>query len=47
VTGLAAIRELFATMGAKGFAYDPRHSEGSVVLFQRVGPKDLRRPYAG
>ena len=47
VTGLAAVGRLFATLAAKGFVYDPRHSEGSVVLFQRVGPKDLLRPYAG
>jgi FkbM family methyltransferase len=47
VTGLAAVGDLFAAMAAKGFVYDPRHSEGSVVLFQRVGPKDLWRPYDG
>jgi FkbM family methyltransferase len=47
VTGLAAVGRLFGTMAAQGFVYDPRHSEGSVVLFQRVGPKDLVRPYGG
>ena len=47
VTGLAGIRRLFATMAEQGFVYDPRHSRGSVVLFQRLGDQDIVRPYAG
>ena len=47
VTGLSGVRGLFATMAGHGFVYDPRHSLGSVVLFQRLGEQDIRRPYAG
>ncbi len=47
VTGLSGIRGLFATMAGQGFVYDPRHSLGSVVLFQRLGAADIVRPYAG
>lgn len=47
VTGLSGVRRLFATMHAQGFVYDPRHSTGSVVLFQRLGTKDIVRPYSG
>ena len=47
VTGLSGVRRLFATMAGHGFVYDPRHSEGSVVLFQRLGTRDIVRPYAG
>lgn len=47
VTGLSGIRRLFATMAEQGFVYDPRHSLGSVVFFQRLGDQDIVRPYAG
>jgi FkbM family methyltransferase len=47
VTGLSGVRRLFETMQAQGFVYDPRHSTGSVVLFQRLGEADIVRPYAG
>lgn len=47
VTGLSGVGALFRTMAAKGFVYDPRHSAGSVILFQRVGTRDVIRPYAG
>lgn len=47
VTGLSGVRRLFNTMNTQGFVYDPRHSVGSVVLFQRLGAKDIMRPYAG
>ena len=47
VTGLSGVRGLFATMADHGFVYDPRHSLGSVVLFQRLGEQDILRPYAG
>ena len=47
VTGLSGVRRLFATMAGHGFVYDPRHSTGSVVLFQRLGAQDIVRPYAG
>ncbi len=45
VTGMLSIGRLFATLAAKGFVYDPRHSEGSVVLFQKIGAEDLVREY--
>ena len=47
VTGLSGVRRLFTAMLQKGFVYDPRHSSGSVVLFQRLGAEDIVRPYAG
>jgi FkbM family methyltransferase len=47
VTGLSGVRRLFAALAGHGFVYDPRHSNGSVVLFQRLGPVDIVRPYAG
>jgi len=47
VTGLSGVRGLFATLAGQGFVYDPRHSLGSVVLFQKLGPTDIVRPYAG
>ncbi len=47
VTGLSGVRRLFAALGGHGFVYDPRHSRGSVVLFQRLGVTDIVRPYAG
>jgi FkbM family methyltransferase len=47
VTGLSGVRGLFATLAEQGFVYDPRHSLGSVVLFQKLGAEDIVRPYAG
>jgi FkbM family methyltransferase len=47
VTGLSGVGAMFRTLYAKGFVYDPRHSAGSVILFQRVGARDIIRPYAG
>jgi FkbM family methyltransferase len=47
VTGLSGVRRLFAALAGQGFVYDPRHSQGSVVLFQRLGARDIVRPYAG
>ena len=47
VTGLSGVRGLFATLAGHGFVYDPRHSLGSVVLFQKLGASDIVRPYAG
>jgi FkbM family methyltransferase len=47
VTGLSGVGTLFRTLAAKGFVYDPRHSAGSVILFQRLGARDIIRPYAG
>lgn len=45
VTGLSGVGRVFAALARQGFVYDPRHSEGSVVLFRRVGPKDILRAY--
>lgn len=47
VTGLSGVGALFATMAAKGLVYDPRHSEGSVILFRRLRSPDVPRPYLG
>jgi FkbM family methyltransferase len=47
VTGLSGVRRLFDAMAGQGFVYDPRHSAGSVVLFQRLGAEDIVRPYGG
>lgn len=47
ITGLSGVARLFATLCRQGFVYDPRHSVGSVVLFQRLGKKDIVRPYSG
>jgi FkbM family methyltransferase len=47
LTGLKGIAALFRTLGGQSFAYDPRHSSGSVVLFQRVVENEVLRPYAG
>ena len=47
VTGLKGVAGLFATLGARGFAYDPRHSSRSVVLFQKIVENEVPRPYAG
>ncbi len=47
VTGLSGVGRLFAEMARQGFVYDPRHSVGSVVLFQKVGAEDIVRPYSG
>jgi FkbM family methyltransferase len=47
VTGLTGVAALFRALGAQGFAYDPRHSAKSVVLFQRVHADEVPRPYEG
>lgn len=47
VTGLKGVQSVFRSLGDHGFAYDPRHSRGSVVLFQRVQDDEVLRPYAG
>ena len=36
ITGLSGAANLFDTMRRKGFAYDPRCSEGTVVLFRQL-----------
>jgi len=45
ITGLSGVSSLFDTMRRKGFTYDPRCSEGTVVLFRRLGYCEDRRPY--
>lgn len=47
VTGLRGVGAVFRALAAHDFAYDPRHSTGSVVLFQRVRPDEVPRPYDG
>lgn len=47
VTGLKGIRDLFQALEQKGFAYDPRYSAKSVILFRRVEEDEVLRPYAG
>ncbi|WP_045392451.1 FkbM family methyltransferase [Falsirhodobacter sp. alg1] len=43
--GLTGVREIFASMDKRGFAYDPRMSSGPCVLFRR--DDGAIRPYAG
>ncbi len=45
ITGLSGVSDLFEIMRRKGFAYDPRCSEGTVVLFRQLGYCEDRRPY--
>ena len=47
ITGLNGVREVFSSLDAHGFAYDPRHSKNSVVLFRRLEENEVLRPYAG
>ncbi len=47
ITGLKGVRDLFGHLSAKGFAYDPRHSFGGVILMRRVEENERLRPYAG
>ena len=47
ITGLSGVGALFATLATQGFVYDPRHSEGSVILFRRLRTPDVLRPYRG
>ncbi|MEX0968810.1 MAG: FkbM family methyltransferase [Paracoccaceae bacterium] len=47
ITGLGGIAALFEHMGARGFAYDPRHSCGAVVLFRRVAENEVLRAFSG
>lgn len=45
LTGLAGVGDVFRTLAGHGFVYDPRHSEGSVVLFRRLRLPETPRPY--
>lgn len=47
VTGLKGIAALFTTLASRGFAYDPRHSNRAVVLFQKVAEDEIPRLYEG
>ncbi len=47
VTGLCGVRKLFRIMTEQGFAFDPRHSSGSIVLFRRTSENEELRPYSG
>lgn len=47
VTGLNGVRRLFKAMEQKGFAYDPRHSSKSIVLFRKTDEDEELRPYIG
>jgi FkbM family methyltransferase len=47
VTGLKGVQCVFRALAEQGFTYDPRHSTGSVVLFQRVHANEVPRPYPG
>lgn len=46
ITGLKGVASVFETMGRHGFSYDPRHSSGAIVLFQRINEEETLRPYA-
>ncbi|MEM7269114.1 MAG: rRNA adenine N-6-methyltransferase family protein [Pseudomonadota bacterium] len=45
VNGLKAVSGLIADLADKGFGYDPRCSEGSVVTFRKFGSCEDKRPY--
>lgn len=45
ITGLSGVARLYAALAHKGFVYDPRCSEGSVVLFRRLGGCPDKRSY--
>lgn len=47
ITGLSGVGAVFSTLQAKGLVYDPRHSDGGVVLFRRLRFPELVRPYRG
>lgn len=47
ITGLNGVGAVFRTLAAKGFVYDPRHSDGGVVLFRRLRFPEIMRPYCG
>ncbi len=46
ITGLKGVAAVFSAMAERGFAYDPRHSSGAIVLFRRVEQRETLRPYA-
>lgn len=46
ITGLKGVAAVFSAMAARGFAYDPRYSNGAIVLFRRVEEAEILRPYA-
>ena len=45
ITGLSGVRDLFRALVDQDFAYDPRHSSKSVVLFRKVEQNEVLRPY--
>lgn len=47
ITGLSGVSRLFEAMARHGFAYDPRHSSKSIVLFRKVSKNEILRPYSG
>jgi len=46
ITGLCGIKSVFDQLSCKGFAFDPRHSCGAIVLFRRAKFNEGLRPYA-
>lgn len=46
ITGLCGVKSVFDQLSAKGFAFDPRHSNGAIVLFRRARQDEKLRPYA-
>ncbi|MCF6304193.1 MAG: FkbM family methyltransferase [Rhodobacteraceae bacterium] len=46
ITGLCGVKSVFDQLSSKGFAFDPRHSNGAIVLFRRVQKHEVLRPYA-
>ena len=46
IVGLKGVAQVFGDMAAQGFAYDPRHSSGAIVLFRKVELNEVIRPYA-
>ncbi len=46
ITGLCGVKLVFDQLSSKGFAFDPRHSSGAIVLFRRAQSDEMLRPYA-
>lgn len=46
ITGLKGVAAVFEAMSKRGFSYDPRASNGAIVLFRRVEKNETLRPYA-
>lgn len=46
ITGLKGVAAVFSAMAKQGFAYDPRFSNGAIILFRKLESRETLRPYA-